>query len=87
MLLQQPDHLAFRTCELTHIHCLPSIACLQPSVFTPPSPFSSDSGLYLQDLTFINFADDKLEDGENINFTKRWRQFNAVDKIRLAQTK
>ena len=44
-------------------------------------------GLYLQDLTFINFADDKLEDGVSINFTKRWRQYNAVDKIRLAQTK
>jgi hypothetical protein len=44
-------------------------------------------GLYLQDLTFINFAGETLEDKESINFTKRWRQYNAVDKIRVAQTK
>ena len=46
------------------------------------------SGLYLQDLTFINMVGDKLEDDKScINFNKRWKQFNTVDKIRLAQTK
>lgn len=45
-------------------------------------------GLYLQDLTFINMVGDKLEDDKTcINFNKRWKQFNTVDKIRLAQTK
>ena len=51
-------------------------------------PYSSHSGLYLQDLTFINMVGDKLEDDKScINFNKRWKQFNTVDKIRLAQTK
>ena len=46
------------------------------------------SGLYLQDLTFINMVGDKLEDDKScINFNKRWKQYNTVDKIRLAQTK
>ncbi|XP_065918716.1 rap guanine nucleotide exchange factor 1-like [Dysidea avara] len=45
-------------------------------------------GLYLQDLTFINMVGDKLEDDKScINFNKRWKQYNTVDKIRLAQTK
>ena len=35
------------------------------STASPPLPPFLDSGLYLQDLTFINFADDKLEDKES----------------------
>ncbi len=45
------------------------------------------SGLYLQDLTFIEMQPSKLEEGEGINFTKRWKQFKSVDHIRFAQTK
>ncbi|XP_064395436.1 rap guanine nucleotide exchange factor 1-like [Halichondria panicea] len=44
-------------------------------------------GLYLQDLTFIEMQPSKLEEGEGINFTKRWKQFKSVDHIRFAQTK
>lgn len=46
------------------------------------------SGLYLQDLTFIEMQPSKLEEVEGaINFTKRWKQFKSVDHIRFAQTK
>ena len=46
------------------------------------------SGLYLQDLTFIEMQPSKLDsDDTKINFTKRWKQFKSVDHIRFAQTK
>ena len=53
-------------------------------VFLPPV----FSGLYLQDLTFIEMQPSMLEQDETaINFTKRWKQFKSVDHIRFAQTK
>ena len=45
------------------------------------------SGLYLQDLTFLEEQPNKLEDKISINFGKRWKQFKSVDHIRFAQTK
>ena len=50
-------------------------------------PPSLCSGLYLQDLTFIEMQPSYLEDKSSINFTKRWKQFKSVDHIRFAQTK
>lgn len=40
------------------------------------------SGLILQDLTFVHVGnDDFLPDG-NVNFGKRWLQFNILDQMR-----
>ncbi|CAG2169955.1 unnamed protein product [Oppiella nova] len=44
----------------------------------------SDSGLILQDLTFVHIGNnDYLPDG-NINFGKRWQQYNILDQMRLS---
>lgn len=43
---------------------------------------SVHSGLILQDLTFINVGNqDFLTDG-NVNFAKRWQEFNILDSMR-----
>ena len=42
----------------------------------------SNSGLILQDLTFVHIGNnDYLPDG-NINFGKRWQQYNILDQMR-----
>ena len=49
--------------------------------------FYSTSGLYLQDLTFLEEQPNKLGDKISVNFGKRWKQFKSVDHIRYAKTK
>jgi hypothetical protein len=44
--------------------------------------FVSNRGLILQDLTFVHIGNnDYLPDG-NINFAKRWQQYNILDQMR-----
>ena len=68
--------------EVTYFCCH-----LDQSLYLYVLPPSLSSGLYLQDLTFIEMQPSYLEDKTSINFTKRWKQFKSVDHIRFAQTK
>ncbi|XP_033727703.1 rap guanine nucleotide exchange factor 1-like isoform X2 [Pecten maximus] len=39
-------------------------------------------GLILQDLTFINIGNQDFLPDKNVNFAKRWQQFNILDSMR-----
>lgn len=40
------------------------------------------SGLVLQDLTFVHIGNSNLLPDGNINFSKRWQQFNIVENMK-----
>lgn len=39
-------------------------------------------GLILQDLTFVNIGNNELMPDGNVNFSKRWQQFNILDNMK-----
>lgn len=39
-------------------------------------------GLILQDLTFVNIGNNELMSDGNVNFSKRWQQFNILDNMK-----
>lgn len=40
------------------------------------------SGLILQDLTFVDIGNNELMADGNVNFSKRWQQFNILDNMK-----
>jgi Rap guanine nucleotide exchange factor 1 len=56
------------------LHCLTGFLCLY-------------RGMFLQDLTFLHLGSPSFLDKEKkfVNFTKRWKQFNVLKKIRQCQ--
>lgn len=76
----------------THLHshkhtCTHTYTRTNTHIYVHIQPAPHHSGLYLQDLTFIEMQPSLLEDKTSINFTKKWKQFKSVDHIRFSQTK
>lgn len=94
MRISHTTHMHTLTLAQTHTHlhshkhtCTHTYTRTNTHIYVHIQPAPHHSGLYLQDLTFIEMQPSLLEDKTSINFTKKWKQFKSVDHIRFSQTK